>query len=89
MAYEITHVRVDSEYNRSEDHITDVKLSDGTVESVRQVVGFIESRMEYFFTDHRGSKAQVEPVHPSGRPAYIRTKPNQTTTDNLLSLPRF
>lgn len=89
MAYEITHVRVDSEYNRSEDHITDVKLSDGTVESVSQVVGFIDSRMEYFFTDHRGSEAQVESVHPSGRPAYIRTKPNQTTTDNLLSLPRF
>ncbi|MCX2666580.1 DUF3892 domain-containing protein [Leuconostoc mesenteroides] len=89
MAYEITHVRVDGEYNKSEDHITDVKLSDGTFESVHQVVGFIDGRMEYFFTDHLGSKAQVESVHPSGRPAYIRTKPNQTTTDNLLSLPRF
>ncbi|MCC8439214.1 hypothetical protein CRI85_02475 [Leuconostoc pseudomesenteroides] len=89
MAYEITHVRVDSEYNKSEDHITDVRLSDGTSETVSQVVSFIDSKMEYFFTDHLGSKAQVDSVHPTGRPAYIRTKPNQTTTDNLLSLPRF
>ncbi|MCC2745051.1 DUF3892 domain-containing protein [Leuconostoc lactis] len=89
MAYEITHVRVDSEFNRSEDHITDVKLSDGTVENVREVVIFIDRKMEYFFTDHLGSRAQVESVHPTGRAAYIRTKPNQTTADNLLSLPRF
>lgn len=89
MASEITHVRVDNEYNGSEDHITEVKLSNGLVESVHQVVRYIDINLEYFFTDHLGSKAQVESVHPTGRQAYILTKPNQTTTDNLLSLPRF
>ncbi|NLT84894.1 DUF3892 domain-containing protein [Leuconostoc sp.] len=89
MSYEITHVRLDNVYNGSEDLITDVKLSDGAIESVDSVVIFIDSQMDYFFTDHLGSKAQVDSVHPEGKPAYIRTKPNQTTTDNLLSLPRF
>lgn len=89
MAYEITHVRLTSEYQNDEEHITDVKLSDGTEETVTQVVHFIDALMEYYFTARNGSHADVESVHPSGRNPYIRTKPNHTTTDNLLSLPRF
>lgn len=89
MAYRITNVRVDSESYHTEDHITDVKLSTGSIESVANVVSHIDRHAEYYFTARNGSRAQVESVHPAGRTAYIRTKPNQTTTDNLLSLPRF
>lgn len=89
MASQITHVRLSVASTTSTEHITHVQLSGGTVETVAQVVGYIDRGMEYFYTTSTASKAIVETVHPVGRPAYIRTKANSTTTDNLLSLPRF
>lgn len=88
MAQEITHVRLDNVYGNSEQHISQVKLSSGIIQSVQQAVSNIDTHVDYYFTDHNGKKAEVESVH-HGYSAYIRTKPNQTTTDNLLSLPRF
>ena len=34
-----------------------------------------------------GPDVAVHTVHPAGRPAYVQTSPDNTTTDNLLSLP--
>jgi hypothetical protein len=34
-----------------------------------------------------GVDPSVRSVHPSASPAYVQTKPDNTTTDNLLSLP--
>lgn len=85
---QITHIRLSSTGNSTE-HITHVKLSTGTIETVSQVVKYIDSNFEYYYTTGGGSKAVVESVHPTGRPAYIRTKANNTTKDNLLSLPQF
>lgn len=89
MAQEITHVRLDNVYGNSEQHISQVKLSSGIIQSVQQAVSNIDTHVDYYFTDHNGRKTEVESVHPYSEPAYIRTKPNQTTTDNLLNLPRF
>ena len=89
MAYQITHIRLSETYTTSVEKITSVKLSDGTVESKAQVVKYIDQNMEYFYTQSDNSKAIVETVHPVGRDPYIRTKRNSSTTDNLLSLPKF
>lgn len=85
---QITHIRL-SNNGYSTEHITHVKLYAGTVETVDQVVKYIDTNFEYYYTTGGGSKAIVESVHPVGKPAYIRTKANNTTKDNLLSLPRF
>ncbi|KKX52426.1 DUF3892 domain-containing protein [Brevibacillus borstelensis] len=88
-SYQITHVRLSDSNSTSTEHITHVKLSGGTVETKADVVKYIDGGHEYFYTTSSNSKAYVETVHPVGRPAYIRTKANSTTKDNLLSLPRF
>jgi hypothetical protein len=88
MAYQITHIRL-SNFGNSTEHITHIKLSNGMFETKAQAVRNIDSGREYFYTVSYISKAFVETVHPYGREPYIRTKANSTTTDNLLSLPRF
>ncbi len=89
MSRRITHIRTSEAYSTSTDKITYVKLEDGKVESVEQVVMYLDMNIEYYYTTSNYSKALVESVHPQiGRP-YIRTKANHTIKDNLLSLPRF
>lgn len=78
-----------SSYASKESDIEKVKLSGGTVESVTEVVKFIDKGYEYYFTSSQGHRTGVETVHPSYSDPYIRTKANQTTSDNLLSLPKF
>lgn len=36
-----------------------------------------------------GANAPVHTVHPAIGPDFVQTKADNTTTDNLLSLPRF
>ena len=36
-----------------------------------------------------GKRAYVGTIHPSGRPAYIRTYADKKWTNNLLSLPEY
>ncbi|WP_068786631.1 DUF3892 domain-containing protein [Paenibacillus phocaensis] len=89
-SYQITHIRLSDPWGSNTEHITHVMLSGGTVETREEVVRYIDGGHEYFYTHGPwNTKAYVETVHPYGRPAYIRTKANNTTTDNLLSLPRF
>ena len=89
LSCQITHVLLSNAFASSTEHITHVKLSSGTIETREQAVKYIDTGYEYYYTTSTFSKAIVETVHPSGRPAYIRTKGNYTTADNLLSLPRF
>lgn len=89
MSYQVTHIRLSSPIYDTTQEITDVKLSTGAVESVQSVVKFIDQGMKYYYTDVRGSQAEIETVHPSYGDPYIRTKANSTTRDNLLSLPKF
>ncbi|WP_054690882.1 DUF3892 domain-containing protein [Fructilactobacillus florum] len=88
MSYEIKEVHLDSDSNYESD-ITKVKLSDGKVEQVSSVVINIDDHMKYYFTSSSNTKTLVDSVHPLHRDPYIRTVPNQTTSDNLLSLTRF
>lgn len=89
MAYRITHIRTSENYVTSTDKITHVKLEGGTIETVEQVVRYLDMNMEYYYTTTAYSKAQVESVHPTYGEPYIRTRANHTTKDNLLNLPRF
>lgn len=85
----ITHIRLSSEYEPTTDKITQVKLEDGTVESISQVVLYVDNNHFYYYVNSFGNQIEVETVHPNGILPYIRTKANSTTKDNLLSLPRF
>ena len=89
MSYRITHVKLSENYATSTDKITHVKLEGGTVETVEQVVRYLDRNMEYYYTTSGYSRALVEAVHPTHGMPYIRTKANRTTSDNLLSLPKF
>jgi hypothetical protein len=85
----ITSVRLDSPLSSTEDHIIAVKLASGVIQTIQQVINSINLKNRYYFTDFDGNKTYVEVVHLSGRPAYIRTEPNKTLSDNLLKLARF
>lgn len=90
-AYQITHVRVSDNNATSTDKITDVKLSGGHPYSVAEIINFIKNGHEFFYTHglYQTNKAFIEVVRPAYHDPYIRTKANNTTTDNLLSLTRF
>lgn len=89
MAFEIKKIRLTSNVNNGTEKISEVLLHNGDSETVDQVVRYLDSGLEYFYTTSYSSRAKVEPVHPTGRSPYIRTVGNGTETDNLLSLPRF
>lgn len=89
MAFEIVAIRTEGYLPDTPDKITEVKLSDGTIETVPQVVSYIDDKMEYYYTTSSLTKASVTSVHPSSGHAYIRTVGNGTRRDNLLSLPEF
>ncbi len=93
MARHITHRRM-STGGYSVEHITDVKWNEGTSTSYSstraEMVAFVDQNPQgSAYVQGPYSRVDVTSVHPSGRPAYIKTVPNHTGTDNLLSLPTF
>lgn len=91
MAYRIKEIRLSSGgYN--EEHITEVKgTSDGGTnftETVAQVVGYLKSGMKYYVSVGGNTIDVTHSTSSAGR-EYIKTKPDATKVDNLLSLPRF
>jgi uncharacterized protein DUF3892 len=52
-----------------------------------QVVAEIDAGVNDFYTLAGGSRAVVVVVRPTGMAAYVRTTPDRTGRDNLLSLP--
>jgi hypothetical protein len=49
----------------------------------------IEARTHQFFTSVNGRRAEVEVVRQQGREPYVRSVPDNTRVDNLLSLPEI
>jgi len=74
--------------NRYSTHegITHVKY-DGVVHPRSDVIRLIENRTDSFYVKAGSALAWVEVVRPLGRDPYIRTTPDYTGRDNLLSLP--
>jgi uncharacterized protein DUF3892 len=55
--------------------------------TVEEVIRRIEGRIESFFVRVGNNEADVIVVSPPGRRKHIRTNPDLTKVDNLLSLP--
>lgn len=70
-------------------HITHVKTLKGRVLTRERVAAKIRSGAEEFYTLARGIVADVTVMRcpHCGRRDYIRTRPDQTKKNNLLSLP--
>ncbi len=68
------------------EHITHVKY-DGAIHTREEVIRRIKARTDSYFVRAGGALAWLEVVEPYGRDPYIRTKPDWTGKDNLLSLP--
>ncbi|MDB5158004.1 MAG: hypothetical protein JWR50_2711 [Mucilaginibacter sp.] len=76
----------------SVEHITDVKcIGDGSANSVQetvaQVIGYLASYNYYVSVG--GYTIDVTKSRSASGHEYIKTKPDSTQKDNLLSLPRF
>ncbi|MCD8898378.1 DUF3892 domain-containing protein [Mammaliicoccus sciuri] len=89
MKYRITHIRLSDSFGSNTEKITHVKIANTTIESVKDMVNYLDKGIKYFYTKSNGSEAEVESVHPSDREPYIRTKGNNSISDNLLNLPKF
>jgi len=85
--YEIKYVNLGTNGSRSE-HITEVGGigTTGWRLSVASVIANILQGHHFFTTDRRGAKAYVKPW-PQAQGPYIRSIPDGSTQDNLLSLP--
>ncbi len=90
MSNRITHIRK-SNANSSHEHITDVKGTNSNGEfqlTVPQVVAYL--KQEYPFFVHRdGRTISITHQKSAAGNEYIKTEPDSTQKDNLLSLPQF
>ena len=71
-------------------HITKLWWMNGSTETYstrEQMVAHIEQGGQVY-TEYQGDIAWCEVVTPTYGPKYVRTKPDSTTGNNLLSLPR-
>ena len=83
MAYRITHVHKDQD-----DDILSVKLAGGTVETVPQVVRYIELGINYYVQEVTPPADVHVATLPSGK-KYIRTDADRYSRNNLDNLPLF
>lgn len=90
MDYQITAVHIGGSREK-EEHITHIQLVDGTEETIEKAIASIDEGKDYYYRVDGGEKVRVDTVHPEdpNTPAYLRTHPDQSTTDNLLKLPTF
>lgn len=75
-------------WSESEEKIVAVKLNDGTIEEVKDVIDNIKNGDKYYYTLSGGKKAKVE-VYKRNGAKYIRTDPDETKANNLTNLPHF
>lgn len=86
ISHQITAIRKLDRYS-SHEHITHVKY-DGLVYKREHVISLIKNRTDSFYVKVGTAMAWVEVMHPGfPRAPYIRTIPDNTGKDNLLSLP--
>ena len=87
MPNRITNIRLQTPGTGTE-KITHVKLASGQSYSVADIVGYLKTgNYAFFYTLENGYRGEV--TYVEANPPYIRTKPDRTTVDNLLNLPRF
>jgi len=86
VAIHLSQLAVNNDFSPKD--IDSVKLADGSIQAVAQVIFNIAGNEDYYYTTSPNTKAKIEVVD-LGQSRYIRTKSNATTVDNLLSLPRF
>jgi len=91
MSSRITHIRFAENNATSTEGIDQVKLDSGEVESVEDLVRYIDDvSMIFFYTLSREeSESFIETVQSNQGKAYIRTRSSRSQDDNLLKLPRF
>jgi hypothetical protein len=92
MANRITHIRKPN-VNSTVEHITHVKgssSSGGVFElTVKEVIDSIKKGNYEFFVQVAGSQVIVTYQKSAVGNEYIKTEPDGTLKDNLLSLPQF
>lgn len=85
-SHQITAIRKPNR-DSSTEHITHVKY-DNIIHTREEVISKIENHTDTFYVSVGGATARVEIVYPGyGRIPYIKTLPDWTGKDNLLSLP--
>jgi hypothetical protein len=90
MANRITHIRKPN-VNSSHEHITDVKgtNSNGNFQyTVSQVIAYLKQGYP-FHVERAGRTINVMHQKSAAGNGYIKTEPDSTQKDNLLSLPQF
>ena len=92
MPYRVTHIRKPGGAHNTHEHITHIRIQQdpGTSvydETVETAITSIKSGSRYFVR-RGGFEIDVEVASRNGR-EYIKTKPDSTGVDNLLSLPSF
>lgn len=91
MSNRITHVRMSAETDSAE-HIVRVKgtNSNGNWEnSVPEVVSYLKTGNYSFYVHAANRSINVTHQKSAAGNEYIKTEPDSTKRDNLLSLPRF
>lgn len=85
----VTHVRLAPNPLAAEhcDRITDL-LVNGVPYTVAQMLFAMSQGVTFYLFDLFGQRVDLEPVRTVFG-AYVRSRPDYTTRDNLLSLPRF
>lgn len=88
MASRIVEVRV-VQPGTHEQHISDFKMDTGTKFTKAQMVIYVAMSPGSYYTNEYGKKAEVVIAYTDKDEAYVKTQPDNTTKNNLLSLPRF
>lgn len=78
--------------NSSHEHITAIGYNDsGSIKiniTVKEAVRRIDLNPSEFYVQHGNDKVYVTVVRTAGHEPYIKTVPDHTQKDNLLSLPQ-
>ncbi|WP_374284970.1 hypothetical protein [Lactococcus sp.] len=89
MAYQITGIHVSTDTLTHKEIITKVQLSDGTTESVEQVIRYLDSDYDYFYMTKNGKKERLQAIHDSILETHLQTKNCTKQQDSMFELPRF
>ena len=82
--HQITHKRLSG--GNTIQHITHVKVA-GNIYTRQNIVSYIDAKETFYVTSRDGkNSSQVIKVNINGVD-YIKTKPDETIEDNLLTLP--
>lgn len=88
MAGRIVKVRV-AHPGTMEQHITDFLMDSNQEFTREQMVFYWKLDNGAFYTDENGKKAFLVVARSDSGVEYVKTKPDSTTKNNLLNLPRF